>query len=294
MDGDRNDGFPLLETDLLRTFVAIADTGSFTRAADWVFRTPSAVSMQVKRLEEMLGRSLFLREGRSVSLTADGEALLSYARRMLRLNREAVSRFLDTPDRGVVNFGAPEDFGTRYLPGILTRFAESCPHVEVNVTLRTSVELVERFARGDLDLAVVTDGCVDEPPGPGELMHAENLVWVGLRGGIAHERDPLPLALAANGCPWRAQALAALDRAGMGYRVAYTSEHCAGQVAALLADLAIAPMTASLVAPPLRVLGAEEGLPPLGQNSTVLYRSANLDPAGKAFATHIVESFQAL
>jgi len=291
MDGDRHGGFPLLETDLIRTFVAIADTGSFTRAAEWVYRTPSAISMQVKKLEETLGRPLFIREGRSVSLTTDGEALLGYARRLLRLNREAVSRFVETPDRGLVKLGAPEDFGSRYLPGILTRFAASCPLVEVDVVLRTSNELSTRFEKGDLDLAVITAGCAREPNNRGLLLRSEPLAWAGLKGGIAHECDPLPLAIAARGCPCRGQALTALDEAGRDYRIAYTSEHCAGLSAALLADLAVSPFAVGLIEPPLRVLGEEDGLPPLGDSQTMLYRAAELEPAAEAFAAHIIESF---
>ena len=123
MTAPLNHPLPLLDLDVLRTFVAIAETGSFTTAANAVFRTPSAVSMQIKKLEEILGRSVFARDARSVTLTTDGEILLGYARRMLAVNREAVSKFIIPDITGIVRLGSPDDFGERVLPNVLKRFA---------------------------------------------------------------------------------------------------------------------------------------------------------------------------
>ena len=284
---------PLLETDLIRSFVAISETGSFTRAAQRVYRTPSAVSMQIKKLEETLGRPLFLREGRSVSLTPDGEALLGFARRMLRLNEEAVSRFVCPAVEGTISFGAPDDFGTRFLPNILARFACTHPLVEVNVVLGTSFELMGRLEAGTLDLALVTAGNSGKHDAEGEIVFSEPLLWAGIKGGIAHEHSPLPLALSGQTCAWRAAALAALDKAGLRYRVAYTSEHCVGQAAALHADLAIAPFPASLVDGPLVALGSAEGLPDLGNYHILLHRGARGGAGMDALAREVVESFAA-
>ena len=146
----------LLDIDLMKTFVAISDTGSFTSAATEVLRTPSAISMQMKRLEEQLGRSLFTREGRSVTLTPDGEALLGHARQILRVNAEAVSQFLAPSVEGRVRFGAPDDFGTRFLPNILARFAATHPEVEVSVTPTTSIKLQDQLRDGDIDVTLMT------------------------------------------------------------------------------------------------------------------------------------------
>lgn len=284
----------LLETDLIRTFVAIWETGSFTQAAERVMRTPSAVSMQMKRLEEQLGRPLFLREGRSVSLTPDGEALLSYGRQILRINEEAVARFLAPPVEGSVSFGAPDDFGTRFLPNILSRFAATHPQVEVNVVLAPSLDLLELLDAGELDLTLVTTGSADHGATPGKTVYSEPLVWVGVKGGAAKDADPLPLALAGQGCAWRAAALHALDGANRRYRVAYTSENCQGQLAALLADLAIAPMPASLVYPGYEELGRKQGLPSIGHYQIRLCKSTKIGAAGKTFAAHVAESFAGL
>lgn len=282
--------WPLLDNDLLRTFVAISDTGSFTRAAQRVHRTTSAVSMQVKRLEETLGRSLFLREGRSVSLTPDGEALLSFGRRMLRINDEAVSRFLAPPIDGRVRFGAPDDFGTRFLPNILARFAATHPMVEVDVVLAPSVRLTAELAAGDLDLTLVTAGSSDTRAESGIIVYSEPLVWAGLKGGRAQEEEPIRLALSSQGCVWRSAALAALDAAGTPYRIAYNSEHCQGQLAAILADLAIAPLPQSLVAPPYAQVDARYGLPSLGNYQVLLLKGANMSSAAEALTEHVIDT----
>ena len=294
MDQQAKTAFPILDTELLRTFVAIAETGSFRAAAKRVYRTPSAVSMQIKKLEDTLGRSLFLREGRHVTMTADGETLLGYGRRMLNLNDEAVARFVTPAVEGCVRLGAPDDFGTRFLPNILTRFAAVHAAVDVEVRLEPSETLLERLDEGGLDLTLITANRGETPKRNGEVLFTEALVWTGLRGGIAWERKPLPLALATHGCPWRHAALTALDRAGKAYRIAYGSPHCAGQQAAMLADLAIAPFPASLIEPPFRRLGVGEGLPSLPDYQILLVERADLGPAGEALAAEVRASFAEL
>ncbi|MBL4713831.1 MAG: LysR family transcriptional regulator [Alcanivorax sp.] len=287
-----NASLPLLDTETLRTFVAIAENGSFTRAAHQVFRTPSALSMQIKRLEETLGQSLFIREARRVSLTPEGEVLLGYGRRLLKLNEEAVGRFLAPSLEGSVRLGTPDDVGTRVLPQVLTRFARSHPAVQVNVNAGRSIDLLKRLDNGELDLALVTLGHSDLSAKRGEVVHTEPLVWAGRDGGVAVQRSPLPLSLANHGCAWREMALGALDKAEISYRVAYNSEHCAGQEAAMLADLAVAPFPASLVQPPLRVLGPESGLPALGDYQIALVRRDGSGPAAEALAEQVVETFR--
>jgi DNA-binding transcriptional LysR family regulator len=283
---------PNLEIDLLRTFAAIAETGSFTRAARTVFRTPSAVSMQIRRLEELVGRPVFVRDGRSVRLTPEGEALLGYARRILRLSDEAVGLFRAPEIEGVVRIGTPDDFGTRFLPNILSRFARTHPAVDVEVSLDMSHALIERLDAGALDLTLVTTGLGPEALERGEIVYTEPIVWAGLEGGCAYERRPLPLALSTPGCAWRATAAASLGRAGVAYRIAYSSAHCSGQCAAIYADLAIAPFPESLIEPPLVRLGERHGLPPLGDYHIVLARAPGLGPAGDALSRHVVDSFR--
>lgn len=254
---------PLLDNDVLKTFVAIAETGSFSLAAETVFRTPSAVSMQIKKLEEQLGAALFLRDARSVRLTASGEVLLPYARRMLALSNEAVSRFRMPELQGVVRLGAPDDIGERFMPGILRRFAEVFPSIMVDLTVDTSGALRRRLQEQRLDLTLVN--CA---PGTtsieGEVVMQEQLVWAGAKCGTAHLREPLPVSIWEDGCCWRADALTRLDRDKRPYRVAYLSAHTMAQRAAVVADLAVAPLPRSYLTDDMTALGSRQGLPDLG------------------------------
>ncbi|MDT8894356.1 LysR substrate-binding domain-containing protein [Halomonas sp. I1] len=285
---------PLLDSDVLRSFVAIAESGSFTRAANHVFRTPSALSMQIKRLEGTLGQALFVREARHVRLTPEGEMLLGYSRRLLRLNEEAVTQFLTPSLEGTVCFGTPDDVGSRILPRVLSQFARSHPAVQVDVVVGRSVDLLERLDKGELDLVLATAGSEGLPADRGEVVHTEPLVWAGRDGGVAIDRSPLPLAMANHGCAWRRVALSVLDDAGLTYRIAYISENCAGQEAALLADLAVAPLPRSLVRAPLSILGDESGLPLLGDYRILLLRSGRAGEATDVLAGHVVDTFRGM
>ncbi|MFV8835422.1 LysR substrate-binding domain-containing protein [Aquisalimonas sp.] len=284
------DTLPLLDADVLRTFVTIAESGSFTRAARQVFRTPSALSMQIKRLEQTLGQSLFVREARQVRLTPEGEVLLGYGRRLLKLNEEAVTQFLAPSLEGRVSFGTTDVVGSRILPGVLAQFARSHPAVQVDVVVGNTSTMVERQEAGELDLVLITVGGDGQEPA-GEIVHSEPLVWTGREGGIAAQRSPLPVALANHGCVWRRTALEALDRAGISYRIAYTCEHCAGQEAAMVADLAVSAFPLSLVQPPLRRLD-QSALPALADHHVALMRRPGLGSAAETLAGHIVEAFQ--
>ena len=196
-----------LEPELLRSFVAIAETGSFTAAASRVHRTQSAVSMQIKRLEELLGRALFVREGRSVSLTRDGDTLLAHARRILRSHGEALAAFDRDALAGEVTIGAPDDYASTFLPRILARFAENHARVHVNVVCQPSVELLRRLAERTVDLALVTQGSGERG---GTVVHHEPLVWVTSARHRVHEQEPLPLAIFEPGCSFRRAATESL------------------------------------------------------------------------------------
>lgn len=256
---------PLLDMDVLRTFAAIADTGSFSAAANVVFRTPSAVSMQIKKLEEQIGVSVFDRDARSVTLTVDGEVLLGYARRMLSLNREAVSKFIAPGVTGVVRLGSPDDLGQCVLPLVLKRFSHTHPGVTVDVVIDQSVSLRRRFDERRLDVTLMNMSHTVPGKGDVEILLDEELVWVGAKSGTAYRHDPLPLAIWEDGCAWRGNALEALEKDGRSYRIAYMSSHSTGQRAAIVADLAVAPFARTLLDDGIVVLGEEHGLPQLGR-----------------------------
>ncbi|MCB8836645.1 LysR substrate-binding domain-containing protein [Aurantimonas sp. VKM B-3413] len=284
---------PNLDIDLARTFVAICETGNFSRAAERVFRTPSAVSLQVKKLEETVGRALFRRETRLVELTGDGEHLLGYARKLLRLNDEAMEFFRMPAMEGKVCFGAPYDAGIYAIPSILRRFATTHPHVEVDVRLDSSAELRRRCAAGEIDVALLA---TDDHPGFLAVeVYREALVWIGLKNGAAVERDPLPLAVADQGCAWRGAALAGLDAAGIRYRVAYSSENCQAQIAAVEADLAIAALPLSVASNRLvRLDGEGSALPSLGTYRVYMMKREAGGAVADALAAHVGEEFREL
>lgn len=284
---------PLLDNDVLRTFVAIAETGNFSTAAEAVLRTPSAVSMQIKKLEDQLKTTLFLRDARSVTLTQHGEMLLSYARRMLALSNEAVSRFVMPELSGVVRLGAPDDIAERILPRVLKDFGESFPGIMVDVTVDQSIQLRKRIEEQRLDLTLIN--CATKPfPTIGEVIHTEKLVWAGAKCGTAYLRDPLPISVWEDGCVWRNDAISQLEKHKRGYRIAYASAHSMAQRAAVLSDLAIAPFPRSYVTDDMQVLGPKEGLPELISFDIRLLTAPQLSNPAKAVAESIRESFGAL
>src|SRR5580698_6856294 len=198
----------LIDIDQLRTFIAIAETGSFTRAAEFVHKTQSAVSMQMKRLEERSGRPIFVRDGRASKLTEDGERLLDYARRIVKLNIEALSAFDDKELTGRVRLGVPDDYADRYLPEIMARFSRAYPGVELSVICEPSTDLLKRIDGNEIDLAIITN-C--EGKRASETFRRERLLWVTSNRHPTHLEERLPLALGRPSCSWRRVAIERLD-----------------------------------------------------------------------------------
>src|SRR6516225_2743522 len=217
-------GDPMLDTDQLRSFLAIVDTGSFTRAAERVHKTQSAVSMHIKKLEERLGRALFDKQGRGVRLSEDGEKLVDYARRMLQIEATAIAAISNNGLSGNVRLGIPDDYADNFLPTILTRFTRRHPLVEVSVLCDTSAVLDEQLRAGFLDMAVVT-AC--ERFSKVEVLREEQLNWVAGPHCCVHEERPLPLALGRPSCVWRQGATARLNEAGILWRLVLSSNNYA-------------------------------------------------------------------
>jgi DNA-binding transcriptional LysR family regulator len=281
-----------LPTELLRTFVAIADTGNFSHAAEQVHRTQSAVSMQVKRLEELVGKQLFKRDSRHSTLTADGLTLLNYARRILKLNEEAVS-LLQRPElSGWVRIGLPDDYATRFLPEILAGFSHTHSRVQVEVTCEPSHQLKQRMKKGELDLAMTTSAPSDEENTL--LLRRDPMVWATSEQHLQHEESPLPLALFPDECYCRSWAIKALEDAEIDYWIAYTSPSIMGLQAAVIAGLAVTAISQSILPPGMRQLSAQEGFPPLPNASFLLHRNPkNSSCAVDSLAEHIAKSFGA-
>lgn len=254
---------PILDLDVLKTFSAIADTGNFSTAADRVLRTPSAVSMQIKKLEEILGVSLFKRDARAVSLTHHGEILLSYARRMLALNNEVVSQFIQPEMAGVVRLGAPDDIGGIVLPEVLKRFNDAFPSVMINVMIDSSDNLRKAVSKGELDLAIFNCNTTDLGAGE-EVLFRDRIIWAAKKCGTAHLRKPLPISVWESSCIWRTSAMRALEDSGLDFRISYQSGSHLAQRVAIHADLAIAPIGPLLLEDDMVELGPEFGLPEIG------------------------------
>lgn len=282
-----------LDPDLLRAFIYIAEEGSFTRAAARVGRTQSAVSMQVQRLEGLLGERLLSRgKGGSVQLTPHGEFLLQRAREMLALNDEIWRSFKTPTVHGTVRLGTPDDYALRYLPQILKRFAESHPAVQVDVLCLPSSDLVNRVREGELDLALCSDG--HQPPGwPAVPLWRGPLTWITSVRHTPHRLDPLPVALAGDHCTWAEAAIRALDGVGRRYRVAYRSATQLGTHAPVIAGLAVTVSTISWLPEGLRPMRPDEGMPPLPEFGILMLRNPDArQPVTDALASYIADTFR--
>ena len=282
----------LIDIDQLRTFIAIVETGSFTKAADIVHKTQSAVSMQMKRLEERLDRPVFARDGRASKLTEDGERLLDYARRIVKLNLEALAVFSDAELTGRARLGVPDDYADRYLPEIMARFSRAYPSVELTVICEPSVDLLERIDANELDLAIIT---TTESQRPVETFRRERLLWVTSNRHPTHREDPLPLALGRPSCGWRRIALECLETTRRPHRILYTSSNAGAVAAAVLAGLAVSVLPESGLRPGMRVLNPADGFPDLPFCRIGLVRNQHVSSAlADALAEHIVSSLDNL
>ena len=267
-----------LDTALLRAFVAVAETGGMTAAANLLHLTQAAVSQQIKRLEETFGSRLFERDRRGLRLTDAGERLFGRAKRLLALNDEIWAEMTADDFTGEVRLGIPYDLVGIYLPSVLKSFAQAHPKVQITLVCRTSPELVAALEAGEVDLAVVEErSCGPE----GENLAAEGLVWVGARGGEAHRKRPLPVSFGSDTCAFRPAILQALRGAEIPWRAVSEIGNMEAMNATVQTDLAVTALLASTVPSGLEVLGTRTGLPALPVFSINLYlpRTGSSGPA---------------
>ncbi|RUP13830.1 MAG: LysR family transcriptional regulator [Methylobacterium sp.] len=285
-------GPPLpFDLDLLRTFVAIVDNGSFTRAAQRLSLTQSTVSLQIKRLEDGLARRLFDRDGRDLQLTPEGEILLTYARQILRLGAEALSRLRETDVSGVVRLGTPEDFATTHLSEVLACFARTHPQVALQVQCDFTVNLLADFAKGRYDLILFKR----EPQGPsgGTKVWREVLDWVASPRLVTETEGPIPLILAPAPDVYRKRALSALDAAGRDWRIVYTSPSLAGLQAAVQAGLGVTVLPTEMIPADMVSVSARLQLPKLPDTEIVLYRApGHVTPAAELLSSTIIAALE--
>ena len=264
--------YPDFQIDWLRAFVAAVDAGSLSAAAPLLHRSQSAVSMQIKKLENALGKPVLLRGPRHMEITAAGTELLSYARRMLELQAQAQAVMFGPALEGRIRLGVPDDYASTYLTPVLRSFASRHHGVEIELTCEQSTSLIPKVVRGDLDLALVSR----DKPQRGRLLFQEPLVWVGAPQFEVWRKDPLPIAVYESGSLARTEAMAALAAKLLAYRVVYHSSSLAGQVAAVESGLAVAVLTRCSVPAslqPLQNLPKEFELPASGSMDVAVFRS---------------------
>ncbi|MGX8012087.1 LysR family transcriptional regulator [Mesorhizobium sp. ORM8.1] len=274
-----------LDLKLLSTFVRAAHSGTLSAVAVQVGRTQSAVTMQIQRLEEALGQSLFHRSGSGVRLTGSGERFLAYAERILKIHDEAISALSDKGLHGSIIFGSPEDYLSAFFPALLKSFGTMYPDVEIKVVSAPTVELRTLLHARQIDLALVS---TPDPSGSADVVRRESLVWVGSRPALElyDFGDTVPLALSASNAVDHKGACEAMARAGLRYKIAYASNSLAGLIAVARSGLAISVMAAEAVPSDLYVLGAP--LPPLPSlGILVAFADTGRSPAVEAFAEHI-------
>ncbi|MGX6998795.1 LysR substrate-binding domain-containing protein [Caballeronia sp. KNU42] len=259
------------DLDALSMFVAVADAGSFLRGAALVHRSQSAVSMQIKSLEASLGKPLFSRKPRNITLTQDGHVLLAYARRLLALRDEAWASIVRPDVRGRVAIGVPDDYASSLLPSVLRKFSATYPKVEIQVIGMPSNALAPLIKEGKIDLA-----CMTRMKGlSGDFIRLEPMVWAGCAvGNEVWKERPLPIAVFAPGSVARSKAIHALERAKISYRTSYESPSLLGLFSMVEAGLAIAPLSRCSIPERFVQLGAADGLPALPDLEIVLARSA--------------------
>jgi DNA-binding transcriptional LysR family regulator len=282
----RHAGGHVFDTELLRSFVAVAESGGFTRAAARLNSIQSTVSAQIQRLEADAGQPLFLRSTRTVRLTAAGEVLLGYARTILRLNEDARLHLSGKQRGGRLRVGAGEDLAA-WLPGILRDFARQHPGVRIEVEIGVGMNLFRMMETRTLDLAI-GGVCVDQVGG--RSLFKEPLVWAF--ASAAGVPDPLPLAFFPEPCPYREAALRVLASTQRGWHIACTSSSLAGVRAIAMAGIAVTPLPLHAMTPGLRVLGPRSGLPALPEVDFVLQMGqAETREAVLAFAEHCARAF---
>jgi len=278
-----------IDSVTLKSFIAIAEGGSFSHAAQSVGRTQSALSLQIKKLEGSLGCSLFQRTSRSVKLTEQGEIFLGYAKRIIELQWEAYSRLREPDAEGEIRLGTPEDFATHYLPNVLASFRQHHPRIQLNVSCDLTLNLIEGFHNGQFDVILVKRD--PQKVKGGMKVWREPLVWAA--ADHYRQEKNLSLVLSPHPCIYRVRALAALDKAKKPWIISYTSPSLAGSLAAVRAGLGITVLPANML--PSGVHPIRSGLlPDLVDAEIALFKRDELHKAGNMLAEHIVNSMETI
>ncbi|MBY0273637.1 MAG: LysR family transcriptional regulator [Alphaproteobacteria bacterium] len=277
-----------IDTLQIKSFIAIAEIGSFSHAGRSVGRTQSALSLQIKNLELELGCLLFNRTNRKITLTQEGEIFLGYAKQIIQLQREVYSRIKEPEITGEIRLGTPEDFASHYLPDVLANFRKNHPQVQLNVACDLTLNLMEGFQQGNFDMILVKRD--PQRVKGGSKVWREPLVWA--TADYYRPEKPLSLVLSPQPCIYRARALAALDRARKPWYISYTSPSLAGTIAAVKAGFGITVLPANMLPAGIHPIRKEFKLPELADAEIALMKCENLSKSGEMLAEHIMHSLE--
>ncbi|MGH6817068.1 MAG: LysR substrate-binding domain-containing protein, partial [Hyphomicrobiaceae bacterium] len=278
-----------IDMSLLRAFVAVVDTGSVTGAAHLLNRTQAAVSLQIKRLEDLLGQELFLREHKRLHLAPAGERLLGNAQRLLSMNDEVWGQMTTPSFEGEVRLGVPADIVPTYIPPILRRFNAAWPRVRISLACMNSMELLEELDKGHFDLTLTTD----TPGGSrSEALRFDRLVWVGIPGGDVHLREPLPISIGGQTCRFRKVVLDALRQADRDWRMVIEVSNYEAINATVAAGLAVTAALRDSIPEGFEILGSDSGLPDLPEFAINLtLPMSNVSDIAQELACHVRAEF---
>ncbi|WP_310621160.1 LysR substrate-binding domain-containing protein [Flexibacterium corallicola] len=278
-----------LDVDQLRTFLAIAELGSFSRAGEAVHKTQSAVSMQMRKLEERVGKPIFVKDGRNSKLSREGYRLLEYASRMVALNDETLNAFEETESSGTIRLGLPDDYVERLLPQVLASFGRINPSVMLEVECNSSAYIRDRIDQGELDVGLVTSGC--ELTRKGIHIRRESLHWITATNNPMHKVRPLRVATGPVTCCWRSSAIQRLDKAKIPHVIVFSSHSASALFGAVQAGLGVGILPDSAIRSEHRIVGEREGLPQLPPCDITLIRSDGAtDPLYQTLVDHIIAS----
>jgi DNA-binding transcriptional LysR family regulator len=278
---------PVLDLELLRSFVSVVDAGGFTRAGERVHRTQSTVSQQIKRLEDDVGQPLLNRTGKDVTPTEAGERLLSYARRLLSLAEEARDVLARPDSQGAVRLGIPEDFAAYRLAKLLAAFSRSHPGLRLDVRADQSMYLRRDLERGEIDLALLKRDAGEKG---GIAVWPERVHWVTSKAHPVDARNSsVPLIGFPAGCLYRSRAIHAIESAGRAWHMAYTSSSLAGIQAAVAAGLGLSILSEMAIQADHRVLTAKDGFAPIDKTEVALVASPEANPATLRLAGRLAE-----
>ncbi len=278
-----------IDIDLLRAFLTIYEAGSFSHAADRLSRTQSTISQQIKKLEELLGRAVFIRNNRSVTLTTEGEVLLPYARKIVAMNDEMFGRISQPDISGTVRVGAPEAFAATHLPDVLAQFLKSHPSVGLEIHSDMSGHLLEGFEKGDFDLILFKRGRKTKTHG--ERVWHESLVWVGADKQTFRPGDTVPMVLPPLPCVYREKMIDGLEQHKLKWNAIFTTSNMAGRIAAARAGLGYTAIPKEMLPqqPGLFAVSESAGLPKLEAiEIAMLTNEQIMSDAARRLAEHIV------